>query len=42
MNSPSPFSIVNIDWRYQVWKAGVTITDNVSSIKVGTEKEGCG
>ncbi|XP_043499298.1 ryanodine receptor isoform X4 [Polistes fuscatus] len=20
--------IVNIDWRYQVWKAGVTITDN--------------
>lgn len=20
--------ILNIDWRYQVWKAGVTITDN--------------
>jgi len=23
-------SILNIDWRYQVWKSGVTITDNVS------------
>lgn len=23
------FSVINIDWRYQVWKAGVTITDNV-------------
>jgi hypothetical protein len=23
-------SILNIDWRYQVWQAGVTITDNVS------------
>lgn len=23
-------SIVTIDWRYQIWKAGVTITDNVS------------
>lgn len=22
------FSIINIDWRYQVWKAGVTFTDN--------------
>lgn len=22
--------IVSIDWRYQVWKAGVTVTDNVS------------
>lgn len=21
---------MNIDWRYQLWKAGVTITDNVS------------
>lgn len=21
-------SILNIDWRYQIWKAGVTITDN--------------
>lgn len=25
------FSVINIDWRYQVWKAGVTITDNVRS-----------
>jgi hypothetical protein len=24
-------SILNIDWRYQVWKSGVTITDNVSA-----------
>lgn len=23
----SPFSLFNIDWRYQIWKAGVTITD---------------
>lgn len=22
------FSIINIDWRYQIWKSGVTITDN--------------
>lgn len=22
------FSILNIDWRYQIWQAGVTITDN--------------
>lgn len=22
------FSIINIDWRYQVWKSGVTFTDN--------------
>jgi len=28
--APSGFinSIIRIDWRYQVWKAGVTITDN--------------
>lgn len=25
---PYFFSILNIDWRYQIWKAGVTITDN--------------
>lgn len=23
---------MNIDWRYQLWKAGVTITDKVSSL----------
>lgn len=26
----SKHSIMNIDWKYQLWKAGVTITDNVS------------
>jgi ryanodine receptor 2 len=26
------FRILNIDWRYQVWKAGVTITDNVRKL----------
>lgn len=22
-------SITNVDWKYQIWQAGVTITDNV-------------